>query len=78
MAIADLITEDGCDAPLFLDDTFVQYDDERLNKALDFIIQESLRRQIFIFTCHKRIIEYIERNYINNSESKYTARVELI
>lgn len=40
--------------PLILDDCFIQYDDNRLDKMMDFLIEESKNRQIILFTCHNR------------------------
>ncbi|MBO7187271.1 MAG: AAA family ATPase [Clostridia bacterium] len=37
---------------IVLDDPFVNYDDKHLNKALDFIKELSLDKQIIYFTCH--------------------------
>ena len=52
--------------PLFLDETFAYYDDERLKNILEFLQKESGKRQIFIFTCTNRekdILESINSNY---------------
>ena len=45
--------------PLFLDETFAYYDDERLQNVLVFLVKEAIKRQIFIFTCSKREIEML-------------------
>ncbi|MBO4293369.1 MAG: hypothetical protein J5881_03165, partial [Clostridia bacterium] len=47
--------------PLFLDETFAYYDDERLQNVLMFLIKESQKRQIFIFTCSNREKEILEK-----------------
>ena len=52
--------------PLFLDETFAYYDDERLQNVLIFLVKEALKRQIFIFTCSKREIDML-----NNLNIKY-------
>lgn len=50
LAVADLLL--GKDAvPLILDDSFAFYDEMRVREALLWL---SLRRQVIIFTCHKR------------------------
>ena len=41
------------DMPLFLDDTFALYDNDRLAAALRWL-SENYKGQIFIFTCHTR------------------------
>jgi uncharacterized protein YhaN len=42
------------DAPLVLDDTFVNFDDERMKKALSVLREEAETRQILLFTCQTR------------------------
>lgn len=42
------------DLPLILDDCFIQYDDNRLENMMGFLVKESEKRQIILFTCHKR------------------------
>ena len=51
--------------PLFLDETFAYYDEERLRNVLMFLIKESRRRQVFIFTCSKREIDALKSLNIN-------------
>lgn len=63
VAIANLISDGDRPLPLFLDDTFVQYDEDRVRRVLDFIFRESSNRQIFIFTCHERVISYLQEKY---------------
>ena len=46
--------------PLILDDALVTFDDERLHAALDYLLEESQRRQILLFTCQKREMDYLE------------------
>lgn len=49
--------------PLFLDDAFIQYDDIRLNNALE-IIKDLEFSQVFILTCQKREETYFKKNEI--------------
>ncbi|MBS4539260.1 AAA family ATPase [Clostridium sp. D2Q-11] len=51
--IIDIIKEDK-NIPLILDDCFIQYDDQRLSNILDYIYEQSMDRQIILFTCQKR------------------------
>jgi uncharacterized protein YhaN len=55
--------------PIILDEAFVQYDDIRLQKALDLLLEISKHKQIILFTCQKREIEYLRDkdnvNYIS-------------
>lgn len=59
----------GMDFPVILDDTFVQYDDIRTERALDLLIESNFT-QTLIFTCQGREKEIfdkknIEFTYIN-------------
>ena len=54
--------------PIFLDETFAFYDDERLKNILLYLNKKFFDRQIIIFTCtnrEKNILDYekIEYNY---------------
>lgn len=51
--------------PLILDDCFIQYDDMRLEKMIDFLIEESKKRQIILFTCNNREIELLKNKKEN-------------
>lgn len=48
--------------PVILDDTFAYYDEKRLEAALKWLAGN--RRQVLIFTCHKREEEILRRNGI--------------
>lgn len=63
LALLDMIIKD---APLFLDDIFIQYDDERFLNTLKFIEEESKKRQIVIFSAtnrEKSALDKIGANY---------------
>jgi exonuclease SbcC len=51
--------------PIFLDDAFIQYDDERREKALDLLIRENFE-QIIFFTCQE-----IEKYILNKNRFEY-------
>lgn len=53
VAIAEAITKKE-EIPFFLDDSFVQYDDNRLAGALRILAALSKRHQILLFSCHGR------------------------
>lgn len=40
--------------PLFLDDHFIHYDDERLTETLQYVAQLANEHQVFLFTCQAR------------------------
>lgn len=48
--------------PLVLDDTLVNFDEERCFRALDYLLEISSSRQVILFTCHKREFEYFVNN----------------
>lgn len=39
--------------PIFLDDAFIQYDEERLNNVIEFLKEYSNEHQVIVFTCRK-------------------------
>ena len=52
--------------PIFLDESFAYYDDERLKNILQFIFDEFKNMQIIIFTCtnrEKNIFDELKINY---------------
>ncbi len=46
--------------PLFLDDHFVHYDEERLGRTLDYVMELSGVHQVFLFSCQQRELDYLE------------------
>ncbi len=51
------------DLAIYLDDTFIQYDDKRLDRALKHLIKLNIK-QILIFTCQNREIEILNRENV--------------
>lgn len=60
LAICDMVLPGDKRVPLILDDALVTFDDDRLRAALDYLLAESHRRQILLFTCQKREADYLE------------------
>lgn len=54
LGIIDLIYGKENTMPIILDDTFVQYDDERLKAVLEYLHLISKNKQIILFTCQNR------------------------
>ncbi len=52
-AIMDLVLTEK-NIPVFLDDCFTQYDENRLYNVLKFILKRSIYKQIIIFTCRSQ------------------------
>ncbi len=57
MAASDIMHEE--EYPVILDDTFVFYDDGRLENTLRWLVKN--RRQVLIFTCQKREQEMLDK-----------------
>ena len=53
IAFADLLADEGVDAPIILDDALVYADDERFADALATLAFAAKRHQIIILTCHE-------------------------
>lgn len=47
-------------APLVLDDAFVRFDDTRLKAALQILKEESVQKQVILFTCQSREKELLQ------------------
>ena len=45
--------------PVLLDETFIQYDENRLSNVLKYIAQKESNRQVIIFTSQRREMEMI-------------------
>ena len=61
IAICELaLPDDAC--PMILDDALVNFDDERTVLALNLLLELAKDRQILLFTCHKREVEYLKDN----------------
>lgn len=54
LALAEFFSSGDAHPPLLLDDSFSQYDDQRLRRALEYLVEVAARRQILLFTCHQR------------------------
>ncbi|MBZ4665986.1 AAA family ATPase [Mahella sp.] len=56
LAIADILSGNK-PLPIIIDDAFSEYDDIRLKRALEYIIQLAQKRQVLFLTCHQRDIQ---------------------
>ncbi len=59
LAICDMVLPEEKCVPLILDDALVSFDDDRLHAALDYLLAESEKRQILLFSCQKREMDYL-------------------
>lgn len=62
LAIGESIYDKDAQLPFFYDDILVQYDKERANNALSFLVEHSKEqnRQVFFITCHEYICEHLK------------------
>ncbi|HIZ79045.1 MAG TPA: AAA family ATPase [Candidatus Lachnoclostridium stercorigallinarum] len=63
LAVARLMQGEQEPLPLIFDDSFVQYDDERLRTALSWL-SRTYDGQCIIFTCHKRELQILNEEKI--------------
>jgi DNA repair protein SbcC/Rad50 len=67
-AIAEVFSENAKGLPVFLDDSFLQYDDERARNAFNFLTTYTPEHQlqVFFFTCHRAYADFVakETNHI--------------
>ncbi len=63
LAAAKLVQSGHDQMPLIFDDSFVQYDDDRLRATLKWLSQ-SYSDQIILFTCHQREAQMMTANQI--------------
>ena len=54
LAICQMILPPEQNAPLILDDALITFDDQRLRKTLEYLVQLGEKRQILLFTCQSR------------------------
>ena len=59
LAICDMVLPAEKRVPLILDDALVSFDDDRLHAALDYLLAESEKRQVLLFSCQKREMDYL-------------------
>lgn len=62
LAVCDLVLSGDEPAPLVLDDALVNFDDGRLELALDLLRKLARGRQILLFTCQGRERRYLEED----------------
>lgn len=63
LAAAKLIQPNVDEMPLIFDDSFIQYDDERLRSALKWL-SKAYHGQLLVFTCHQREAQMLTANQV--------------
>lgn len=61
LGMARLLTAGGESVPYLLDDTFVQFDDQRLMRAMGHLVELSRTNQVLLFSCHQREVDAARR-----------------
>lgn len=59
LAICQMVLPEEKQVPLILDDALTNFDAKRMASVLEWLLEESKRRQILLFTCHTRESEYL-------------------
>ena len=57
LAVVDHLDREEDRLPLFLDETFVNWDRERRERGLELLREVSRERQVFVFTCHEELAD---------------------
>ena len=63
LAICEMVLPPENEVPILLDDALVNFDDERMAAALDYLLELSSQRQILLFTCQRREGDYLNWAY---------------
>ena len=61
LAVCRLALPEGSSCPLILDDALVNFDDERMERAVRVLTQIARERQVILLTCHDREVKVLER-----------------
>ncbi len=62
LAVCELALPQDDPCPMILDDALVNFDEQRLVRALELIRSIAGRRQVLLFTCHEREARYFEND----------------
>ncbi|MED4784107.1 ATP-binding protein [Brevibacillus choshinensis] len=60
LALHQHVSQQSEPLPLFFDDHFVHYDEARLQRTLEYVVERSQEHQIFLFTCQEREKKILE------------------
>lgn len=56
--------------PVFFDDHFLHYDQERLEAALDYLMELAEVHQVLVFSCHRREHDYLQPRISGSTRHK--------
>ena len=75
MAVSDYISTGGARLPFVLDDPFATFDDERFERAMEFLIDTlSRRHQVIVLSCH----EQRHRSWQERSAGRHAEKVRFL
>ena len=60
LAMCDMVLPADTSVPLILDDVLLTFDDGRMKTTLDYLLTESQKRQIVLFSCQRREAAYLK------------------
>ena len=63
LALCDMVLPEENAVPILLDDALVNFDDQRMAAALDYLLELASQRQILLFTCQRREGDYLNWAY---------------
>ena len=63
LAICKMVLPAENGVPILLDDALVNFDDERMAAALDYLLEMSSHQQVLLFTCQRREGDYLNWAY---------------
>ena len=75
LAAAEAICGDDWAPPLILDDAFANYDDYRVQEALETLLYLSERVQVLFFTCRKRELAILDALEAKTGISKHVVEL---
>ncbi len=59
LAVCELVLPEALACPIILDDALMAFDQTRMERALDLLKAVAEKRQVLLFTCHEREMEYL-------------------
>jgi hypothetical protein len=63
--ILDLVSNEDESCPCLLDEPFAAYDRPRLHEAYNVLVDESVRRQLILFTCREDLVDIARQRNVN-------------
>lgn len=61
LGLIEEFCEKNGNLPVLFDDVFVNFDDDRSQRGIETLLEFSKENQVLFFTCHKRIVDILEK-----------------